>query len=117
MQFNPNQVNGPGAGGVQKPGILSKIVAFVVTVAVASVALMFSVFLFAVAIVVGLFIWAYLWWKMRGIRKQMEKQMKEHGDQAGMWQQHFYRRSENGDVLEGEVIREVDEPEDNATRR
>jgi hypothetical protein len=74
----------------EPPGLVSRIVAFVVTVALVGVALMFSVVLFAVVLTVGMVAWGYLWWRTRELRRQM----REHPP--------------GGIVIEGEVIREVD---------
>lgn len=81
---------------------LRKIVGVVVTIAVAIVALMFSAVFFAVAAVLGLIAWAYVWWKMRAVRKQM----REFAAQA----QPVMRpqSASNDEVFEGEVIRVVD---------
>lgn len=74
---------------------LQKLVTTVAAVGVFAVALMFSVFLFAAVLTVGLAAWAYLWWKSRDLRKQMREQQAR-------------RQAEEGLVIEGEVIREVD---------
>jgi hypothetical protein len=82
------------------PGPLRKLAALVVTVAMFGLALMFSAVLFAIIIVVGAIVWAYLWWKTRELRKQMRD-----------FPPREVRREENmgdGNVLEGEVIRVVD---------
>lgn len=72
------------------PSLWRKIVAFVVTVALVGVALMFSVLLFVVVATAGLVGWGYLWWRMRELRKEMREQ-----PQPGSV------------VIEGEVIREI----------
>lgn len=78
----------PRAGG-EPPGLVGKMVAFVVTVALIAVALMFSVLLVALITTAGVAAWGYLWWKTRGLRKDL----REHPP--------------GGLVIEGEVIREV----------
>lgn len=115
MQFNPNQLGHGGTPGGRPPGILAKAVAAVATVIIAIAAFMFSIVIFAVAITVGLLIWAYLWWKMRGLRKRMESEMRDF--------EGFTREGRSpgnsGEVIEGTVIREVDEDEprrDNSTQ-
>lgn len=87
------------------PSLLRKIVGVVVTIAVAVVALMFSAVFFAVIAVVGLIAWAYIWWKMRGVRKQMRAFAEQ--SQSVMREQ----RASNDEVFEGEVIRVVDPKE------
>jgi O-antigen/teichoic acid export membrane protein len=74
----------------QPPTLWRKIVAFVVTVALVGVALMFSVLLFVVVATVGLVAWGYLWWRMRELRKTM----RESPPPGSV-------------VIEGEVIREI----------
>lgn len=114
MQFNPNQLGHGGSPGSRPPGILAKALAAVATVIVAIAAFMFSIVIFAVALTVGLLIWGYLWWKMRGLRKRMESEMRDF--------QGFARErgkpGDSGDVIEGVVIREVDdEAPSNDTQR
>jgi Flp pilus assembly protein TadB len=81
----------------QPPSLVQKIVAALATVAVFAVALTFSVVLFAVVVTVGALAWGYLWWKTRALRRQMRAQ-PPGGSRGGL-------------VIEGEVIREVDERE------
>jgi len=85
---------------VKSSGLLRKLGALIVTVAMVGLVLMFSAVLFAIIIVAGTIAWAYLWWKTRELRKQMRnfpprevKREEEMGD---------------GEVFEGEVIRVVD---------
>ena len=56
-------------------------------------AVMLSVLVFASIAAIGALMFGYLWWKTRGLRKQMRKQqMPENASQ--------------GCVIEGEVIRD-----------
>jgi predicted PurR-regulated permease PerM len=87
------------------PSALRKIVGVIVTVAVAIVALMFSVVFFAVIAVVGVIAGSYLWWKTREVRKQMRAFANQ--DQSVMREQS----ASNDEVFEGEVIRVVDPKE------
>jgi len=84
------------------PSALRKIVGVIVTVAVAIVALMFSVVFFAVIAVVGVIAGSYLWWKTREVRKQMREFAAQN--QSVMRAQS----ASNDEVFEGEVIRVVD---------
>jgi hypothetical protein len=79
----------------QSPSLLSKVAAFVVTIALFGLALMFSVLLIAVVLTAGVMAWGYLWWRTRELRKQMRK----HPPSDVVIE---------GEVIEGEVIREVD---------
>lgn len=74
---------------------LRKFFTALATIGFFALALMFSVVLFAVVLTAGAVIWGYLWWKTRGLRKQM----REHPP--------------GGLVIEGEVIREGDVRDDN----
>jgi uncharacterized protein HemX len=87
------------------PSALRKIVGVIVTVAVAIVALMFSVVFFAVIAVVGVIAGSYLWWKTREVRKQMREFAAQN--QSVMREQS----ASNDEVFEGEVIRVVDPKE------
>jgi hypothetical protein len=87
----------------KSPGLLRKLAALIVTVAMVGLVLMFSAVLFAIIIVVGTMAWAYLWWKTRELRKQMRN-----------FPPGEVKREENmsdGKVFEGEAIRVVD-PQD-----
>ena len=89
-----------------KPTWVQKAGAVIVAIVFFSVVLMFSVVLFAFALTAGAVAWAYLWWKTRSIRKAMRD------------------NPPGGLVIEGEIIREVDEnaksrtkPDDAASNR
>ncbi len=84
-------------------GLLRKLAALLMTVAMVGLALMFSAVLFAVIIVLGAIAWAYLWWKTRELRKQMRDfppREVQREEKAG-----------DGNVFEGEAIR-VDKSRD-----
>lgn len=88
---------------------LRKVLAFIVTLALAGLALMFSAVLLVFILIVVVIGGTVLWWKTRAIRKQMREQMQEfaaHG--ATMQREAFAGEAFNGEVIEGEVIR-VDE--------
>lgn len=55
----------------KSPGLLRKLRALIVAVALVGLVLMFSAVLFAILLVVGTIAWAYLWWKTRELRKMM----------------------------------------------
>jgi len=85
------------------PALLGRIFAAVVAVAVLVVGFMFSLAIFAVALVVGLLVFGWLWWKLRRAVRQMR------GDprfQQFMASAERGRRPPQGDIIEGEVIRE-----------
>ncbi len=93
------QLSGPSSG---LPGLLQKAAAIVVTAALAGVALMFSAMVLAVLLMIALLGAAYLWWKTRGIRKQM-REFPFPPPRTPTEPEVF-----EGEVIEGEVIR-VDE--------
>lgn len=74
--------------------LLQRVVAVAVAIGVFTLALMFSVVLFAVVLSVGAVAWGWLWWKSRDLRRQMRE------------------NPPGGVVIEGEVIREVDAREE-----
>ena len=84
----------------ESPGLLRKIAAFIVTLALFGLALMFSVLFFAVALTAGAAALGYLWWKTRALRKQM----RMHPRGAAPVEREVFE----GEVIEGEVIREDD---------
>ncbi|MCB1906124.1 MAG: hypothetical protein KDH15_02045 [Rhodocyclaceae bacterium] len=102
-----NGLSGPAQAG----GWLQKIGAVIATLVVFGLALTFSVVLFAVVASIGLLVWGYLWWKTRDLRKAM-REHAAHGrpGTAGPGGQ----ATGAGEILEGEVIREV--PDDEARR-
>lgn len=69
-----------------QPGLLEKALTLVVGALLLVAAFMFSLLILAVAIVVGLMVWGYFWWKTRKIRQAMREQPP------------------GGHVIEGEVI-------------
>lgn len=75
----------------RKPNLLQKIGAVIAVIAFFTIALLFSVVFFAAAVTLGLAAWVYFWWKTRKLRKVMRE------------------NPPGGLVIEGEVIREVDD--------
>lgn len=99
-------------GGGGKPlSPLQRVLAVLVTIAVFSVALMFSVVVFAVVVTVGAVAWAWVWWKTRALRKELRTraQAARPGQAPGS--------AGGGVVIEGEVIREVVIEEDSPPRK
>ena len=75
--------------------LLRKVAAFFITAALIGLVLMFSVLIFVAVLTVGAMAVGYLWWKTRDLRKQM----RMHPLCDGVIK---------GEIIEGEVIREVD---------
>lgn len=76
-------------------GLIGRIVAAVVAVVVMAVGLMFSVVLFAFALVVGICVFGWMWWKVRRALKQA---------QADPLAAQHRTTGQDGQVIEGEVI-------------
>ena len=93
---------------------LQKAGAVVVTLVVFALAMTFSVVLFAVVASIGLLVWGYLWWKTRDLRKAMREHVRTQQEAAGRAGGATAPAAGRGEVLEGEVIREV--PDDEARR-
>lgn len=95
-------------------GLLSKVVAFALTVAIVIFTLMFSAVLFSIILVVGLVGWGYLWWRSRDVRKQMREKMAHMNNAMNHQMNNATNAREDvheGVVIEGEVIRKAD-PDD-----
>lgn len=93
------ELNGP----VRSAGPLRKLVALVVTVAMFALVLMFSAVVLVVLLVVGIFAFAYVWWKTREVRRVMRMMRSVATPEARREAQ-----ASNDGVFEGEVIRVVD---------
>lgn len=85
------------------PSLLRKLVALVITVAVFALVLMFSAVVLFVLLVVGIFAFAYVWWKTREVRRVMRMMQSVATPEARRQAQ-----ASNDGVFEGEVIRVVD---------
>ena len=98
IEYQNNRRSG-GAGGV-----VARILAAVVSIALLVVGFMFSLVIFAVALAVGLVVFGGMWWKFRKAIRQARQdprfqQFNEQMRRSGQPQR-------GGDVIEGEVIRE-----------
>lgn len=84
---------------VREGGVLAKLLAGVAGAVLLVVGFMFSVVVLAVAVVVGLGILGWFWWKTRALRRQIHEQMRENPPpgRAG-------RSSPAGHVIEGEAV-------------
>lgn len=102
----------PGAAG---RGLLGRMLGFAAGVVLLAAVLIAGWLLFALMIVGGLLVWAYLWWQTRGLRRQMREQMQQmqanRGEHMGERMGEHLRREDGqgGRVIEGEAIREEDE--------
>ena len=91
-----------------RPGQPKSLLAQVLTAVVGLIALvlgvMFSAVFLVVVVVAGLIFWAYFWWKTRAVRKHIREQMASQG-----FAQPTPEPAQDGDVIEGEAVRVVDE--------
>jgi len=98
------------------PGLLSRIVGIAVGTVVIAASLLVSVAVFAVLLVVGLVVGGYLWWRTRDLRRQVREQMQAAAEGRappgpGGWPgRPGTPGASDGRVIEGDFIREVDEP-------
>ncbi len=80
-----------------KPGLLRKSATIAVFAVTAVAAVMFSAVLLAFLLFIGVIAGLYLWWKTRGVRRQMQEFRMPEKDDFGV--------HEEGVVIEGEAVR------------
>ena len=110
MRIDPNQQKVFEAFARRQARPLSpwqKIAGSVAAIGLFGLALVFSVVVFAVVLTVGAAVGAWFWWKTRALRKQMREARPG---------QSPFSQTQDSLVIEGEVIREVDESEGPDTR-
>ena len=88
----------------QPKGIFAQVLTAILGIILLGAALMFSLVFFAVLAVAGLVFWLYFWWKTRALRKQIREQMQAQSVDAPVSE-----TTAEGEVIEGEAIRVVDE--------
>lgn len=76
-------------------GFLGRLLAFVLSTALFVLAFMFSLAALAIVAVAGALFAGWLWWKTRAVRKQMREASMDSS-------------FTEGNVIEGEVVREAD---------
>ncbi|MFN3985203.1 MAG: hypothetical protein ACK4KV_06925 [Rhodocyclaceae bacterium] len=139
MRFD-NGLPGPNAfdrNASRPPGIVAKTLAVVATIGVAAIALMFSLLALSLVLAVGVIGWGYFWWKTRHLRKHLREQARQaqagfereadgahaHARHGGTSQTSTRRNGRPGhperagDVIEGDFIREVRDPDESTDRR
>jgi uncharacterized protein YneF (UPF0154 family) len=84
---------------MQESGPFAKLLAAVGGVALLVLGFMFSLVVLAVALVVGLGVWGWFWWKTRKLRQQINEQMRENPPPG--WEGPS---SPAGHVIEGEAV-------------
>ena len=90
--------------GRQPKGPVAQVLTAILGVLVLAGALMFSLVFFAVIAVAGLILWGWFWWKTRALRRQIREQIQAQSVDAP-----DLGPMAEGEVIEGEVIRVVDE--------
>lgn len=88
------------------PSAWHKAVAVVTTFVLGTVALMFSAIALTILAVIAIIGGAYLWWKTREVRRQIQAQMQGFPP-SGATMQHdpFRGESFEGEIIEGEAVR------------
>ena len=87
--------------------LFGKLLTLVLGGAFLVLAFMFSLVALAVVAVGGLMLWGWLWWKTRAVRKLIREQGITPESMASS---NSASHSSGGYIIEGEVIRETDEP-------
>lgn len=97
------ELRGPGRLAGQR-SLLGRFIGALVTIGALVVGLMFSVVVFGVALVLGLAIWGWLWWKMRRVMReaQNDPRFQQFRDAANP----ATPPSADSTIIEGEVLRE-----------
>ena len=106
MPHDPSQQrlgHGGARSGSGPPSWLTKILAVTVSAAILVGAIAVSVVVFFIALTAVLIFGLYVWWKTRALRKHLRAQRQEAQEQASARYEGAHR---DGDVIEGEVIRE-----------
>jgi len=86
------------------PGILGKVVAFIMSLTLFALAFMFSLAALAVVAVVGILFAGWFWWKTRALRQQLRTASGSSSGPAGAT-----RHAGGGHIIEGEAVRENDD--------
>ncbi|MDR2506498.1 MAG: hypothetical protein LBD67_00645 [Candidatus Accumulibacter sp.] len=96
----------PGGGG----NPLAKIAAFIASVLILTVALMFSFVFFSVLAVAGVAAWIYLLWKTRAIRKRAREWVEAQKNTFENAQWPPESRDPGSRVIDGEAREVPDDP-------
>lgn len=94
--------------GRQPGGPLGKIAAAIAGALALAAGLMFSLVFVVVIAVLGIAVWAYFWWKTRALRRHLRDQAAQAA-QAPFGQPSAAGQQSDGDVIDGEAVRVVDE--------
>lgn len=75
---------------------LAKLLSAFIGVVTLVLGAMFSLLMLAVALLVGLAVWGWFWWRMRELRRQLDEQMRENAAPASS--------PSRGEIIEGEAV-------------
>jgi len=71
-----------------------------------ALAFVFASVILAVAAVLALGVWGWLWWKTRELRRQMRQQLKDFPPSGATVEREIFRdETYEGEVIEGEAVR------------
>jgi Flp pilus assembly protein TadB len=104
--MNPQNSSLPGQGAPSRgpglPGLLGRILATLISLALLVVGFMFSVVFIGIALVVGAVFFGWVWWKVRRAARLARSDPRFQDFAAAM---NRGAPPPGGDVIEGEVIR------------
>jgi ABC-type bacteriocin/lantibiotic exporter with double-glycine peptidase domain len=84
--------------------LLGRIIATVLTLVIGVGLFMFSMIVFAVLLVVALVFGTYLWWRTRGLRRQLREQIAQSGGHPDTMTR-TNAPNHTATVIEGEYVR------------
>lgn len=96
----------------QPRSLLAQVLTAIVGIGALILGLMFSAVFLVILVVAGLILWGYFWWKTRALRKQIREQMaaqQGRGFAGGANDAAGATAAADGDIIEGEAVRVVDE--------
>jgi hypothetical protein len=93
----PQRLTGPAS-------LVGRVIGALATLGALVLGLMFSVVAFGVALVAGLAVWGWMWWKMRGLKRRMQQDPR-YQQFRDMASGPDAMRPGEGNIIEGEVLR------------
>lgn len=105
-QHDFNRRINPGAG----QSLPARILAFLLSIGLLIIGLMFSLMALAVVAVIGALLAGWLWWKTRALRQAARQQASAYAtENATASAGHSKEMGGSGVIIEGEVVREKSE--------
>jgi uncharacterized membrane protein YccC len=90
-------------------GPVAKFLAFTLGVAALAAGLFLSVFVFAGLLVVGGVAGVWIWWRTRGLRKQLKESLKTAEEHIAAARTQEQRRAGEPTIIDGDYIRPKDD--------